>query len=108
MNKWECATPECKSVAIGVGGAVGLRAVGWFFEVGKGLFCPAHRPDPTLERARDVDGPFVCENAGPCRMCMADREASLLQYAIAGQLKIVTDYSKKKAEQWAPQEAKES
>jgi hypothetical protein len=39
---------------------------------------------------------------------MADREASLLQYAIAEQLKIVSGYSKKKAEQWAPQEAKES
>jgi hypothetical protein len=51
MNLWECAHPDCKSTAVGAGGAIGLRAIGWYFRPGSSLadnflFCPAHRPDP--------------------------------------------------------------
>jgi len=45
MNKWECEFPGCKSTAVGCGGAVGLRAIGWYFKPGPKIFCPNHRPD---------------------------------------------------------------
>lgn len=71
MNKWECDFPGCKNTAVGCGGALGLRAVGWYFNpprreplaeplqlgdvvsrvlatVGDRtprIFCPRHRPD---------------------------------------------------------------
>lgn len=47
MNRWECEHPGCNSRADGVGGAVGLRAVGWFVEVGRNfrLLCPWHWPE---------------------------------------------------------------
>lgn len=49
MNKWECEKQRCPAIAIGVGGARGLRAVGWFVShrLGGGplLLCPAHHPD---------------------------------------------------------------
>ncbi len=51
MNKWECEHPGCKRSCIGIGGAVGLIAIGWYFKPGKGIalsaqiYCPEHRPD---------------------------------------------------------------
>ncbi len=66
MNLWECDEPGCNRAAVGTGGAVGLRAIGWYFRVGPTLFCPWHRPDkiPCVE-----DG----ENKGkPCGPCAAE------------------------------------
>lgn len=76
LNQWECEHPGCKSTAVGVGGAVGLLAIGWWFELGPTLFCPAHRPAPIP--CRD-DG----DNRGkPCSQCAAEEDADLIQNAI--------------------------
>lgn len=50
MNQWDCQHPGCKRQAIGTGGAIGLQAIGWWFERGQGgsgprIYCPPHRPD---------------------------------------------------------------
>lgn len=47
MNKWNCEHPNCKNECVGTGGAVGLRAIGWFFEIGfsKNIYCPFHHPN---------------------------------------------------------------
>lgn len=82
MNKWECGTPDCNSVAVGVGGALGLRAIGWWFEKGAKPLCPGHRPDPTECRTGDVP----CGRKGPCPSCKAEMEANVLQYVLACEL----------------------
>jgi len=77
MNRWECDHPGCKVEAVGVGPAYGLRAIGWYFEIGKGLFCPSHRPDrvPCLDNEN---------NAGvQCSLCAADVTMAVLQKRIA-------------------------
>jgi len=76
-NRWDCDFPGCDLYVIGCGGAVGLRAIGWYFVPGFGnnLFCPQHRPDATTVRTRlhgDSDD-------GPCSSCQADAEAMELQ-----------------------------
>lgn len=71
MNRWTCDRPDCQTVAVGVGGAVGLRAIGWFFESGPRLFCPAHRPDAVGD---------------DCSHCIADILAFRYQDAIDSQL----------------------
>ena len=51
MNKWECDSQGCDVTAIGCGGAIGLRALGWQFEKGQRsdmmpvILCPEHRTD---------------------------------------------------------------
>lgn len=45
MNRWQCRQPGCDRAVTGCGGAVGLRAIGWYFEPGPMIFCPEHRPD---------------------------------------------------------------
>ena len=54
MNLWECERPGCKSTAVGCGGAIGLRAIGWQFiagetkmmmTLGPTILCPLHRTD---------------------------------------------------------------
>lgn len=75
MNLWECEHPGCKSTAVGVGGAVGLLAIGWYFRRGipSKLFCPIHRPDeiPCVE---------LGEHLGkPCPTCAAEKVACALQ-----------------------------
>lgn len=84
MNRWDCDAHGCKSSAVGCGGAIGLRALGWYFAPGVGMFdgptilCPAHRPDPepcTQEGNR--------ANAGkPCSVCVGERDANRLQEII--------------------------
>lgn len=76
MNVWECEYPGCHAVAWGCGGAVGLRAIGWYFEVGPVILCPRHRPDP-----------IQCteESAKPCSLCAAEREARFHQSCIAAE-----------------------
>lgn len=44
MNIWDCQHPGCSRVAYGVGGAVGLRAIGWYFKIGPVILCPQHHP----------------------------------------------------------------
>jgi hypothetical protein len=75
MNKWECDHPQCTSEAHGNGGAMGLRAIGWYFRPGPVLFCPRHRPDPTPCVDKASEG---CENE-PCSSCTADQEAQYWQ-----------------------------
>jgi hypothetical protein len=113
MNLWECDYrypngSRCKSTAIGCGGAIGLRAIGWHFAPGRivpddgtlegviesvfaslsranssRLYCPAHRPDPVAENERRPD----CKRArspseGPCSMCKGEIEADEWQTMI--------------------------
>lgn len=82
MNTWGCKHSGCKATASGVGGAMGLRAIGWFFDRGsQTLLCPEHRTDR-----------IPCRTEGhteqPCALCAGVREASLIQriiYAMTGQ-----------------------
>jgi len=79
MNLWECGEPGCTATALGEGGAIGLRAVGWYFEPGPVLRCPAHRPDGETERR------FMgCERpvGEPCSPCRAEMEAERYQVAM--------------------------
>jgi len=79
VNLWECEHPDCKNRVVGCGSAVGLRAIGWYFEIGSHIFCPAHRPDPApCHESGNV------ENADkPCSMCRAEAVATQLQTLIA-------------------------
>lgn len=45
MNLWECEHAGCKVTATGQGSAVGLLAIGWFFQPGPVILCPAHHPE---------------------------------------------------------------
>ena len=76
MNLWECNHPGCERTAVGCGSAYGLRAIGWYFEKGPQLFCPAHRPDKI--RCTE-DGPSHGE---PCSICAAEREQRRIQLMI--------------------------
>jgi len=77
MNKWECDardTAGCKATAVGTGGAVGLRAIGWYFKPGDcnnlngTLLCPVHRTDgeECLE-AFLYPGQEPDQHCGPCK-----------------------------------------
>lgn len=81
MNLWECGHVDvdgkrCKSTAVGTGGAIGLRAVGWFFNGTGHLYCPAHRPDKAVVKTEG------CGTQGPCSMCSAEADAALYQLRI--------------------------
>lgn len=77
MNIWQCDRPGCDRVCYGVGGAAGLRAVGWYFTPGMrdNCYCPAHRPDgiPCTEN----------EATQSCSWCAAEKEAKAWQAIIA-------------------------
>lgn len=77
MNLWECHHAGCKSTAVGSGGAIGLRAVGWHFEMGGLLMCPAHRPDKAP--CTDLRGANL---GAPCSLCPAEEEANRMQVLI--------------------------
>lgn len=101
MNLWECDEPGCTAKAVGMGGAIGLRAIGWFFQKGPRLFCPIHRPDGTKKRNPDWKGTSVrCKKRGKCGGCKAEEEADRLQYAVSKALGVDDDYLKGKAERW--------
>lgn len=77
MNRWDCDTAGCPRSVVGCGGAIGLRAIGWFVRfdaralTGPEIFCPAHRPDP-----------IVClenHDLAECAPCKAEREAKTIQ-----------------------------
>lgn len=80
MNQWNCDYPGCHCTAFGVGGARGLRAIGWEFIPGilrpvyisAKTFCPQHR--------RDISH-INCSEDGvtPCILCAAGFEAHRLQ-----------------------------
>lgn len=81
MNQWDCDHPGCTNSAIGVGGARGLRAIGWQFIKGHGFtvhprcYCPAHRTDLAGVVCRDERGSTTM----PCCLCAAQRDAERLQ-----------------------------
>ena len=76
MNLWACDHPGCTSKAVGVGPALGLRAVGWYVSppgtlaLAPVLLCPAHHPS---ESTADHD----------YESCPVRIEASRLQDLIA-------------------------
>lgn len=90
VNKWECshvhaedipdaqvkAGDRCKMIASGVGGGLGLRAIGWFYESGR-ILCPAHRPDP-----QPYCGDAYGNRGQPCSACRAESEAKRYQDAL--------------------------
>jgi hypothetical protein len=81
MNLWQCDVPGCKITASGTGGAIGLRAIGWYFLPGPVIRCPAHRPDsiPCIGDPRTTDDSV---RGQPCSQCQADIEAVIIQHAI--------------------------
>ena len=84
MNKWECEYPGCFHWVVGCKGAIGLRAIGWYFEIGSSIFCPQHRPDQILCFEND-------ENRGNlCSLCAADIEADKWQKVIENELRPTT------------------
>jgi hypothetical protein len=46
VNAWSCDRRPCGMKAVGVAGAAGLRAVGWYFSPGipPVILCPLHHP----------------------------------------------------------------
>jgi hypothetical protein len=81
MNLWECCEPGCPRKCVGCGGAIGLRAIGWYFVPGWGsnLFCPRHRPDGSTLRT-ELHGSQDGDDEGkPCSSCQADAEATEIQ-----------------------------
>jgi hypothetical protein len=77
MNLWECDYAGCKSTAVGCGGAAGLIAIGWWFQPGPTLLCPAHRPDKA-----PCDDEFTEIPGQPCSMCPAEDAAEKWQNRI--------------------------
>jgi len=104
MNLWECEHPGCKATASGIGGAIGLRAIGWYFQRGPRLLCPHHRPDGSKKRNPAYKGTSVrCKKRGNCGYCKAEEEADKLQYVVAQATGLKgrdTQYYKDKAERW--------
>lgn len=97
LNKWECEELGCDATAVGTGGAIGLRAVGWHFIPGAPLKCPAHRPDGSEKRIPEIP----CDKTGPCSACRAEEEADRLQYLVAQAVEISgIAFQKKYAERW--------
>ncbi len=96
LNKWECSHPGCTSTAVGVGGALGLRAIGWYFVPGPITRCPNHRPDLSTVKHEE------CEISGPCSYCRAEQEADIFQADIADVTSIDDrgDY-RRRADRWA-------
>jgi hypothetical protein len=79
MNLWKCDWQGCSRTCVGTGGAIGLRAIGWYFVPGfrDSCFCPAHRPDPVecLESDRDS-----------CPECAGELESDRWQGLISADL----------------------
>lgn len=89
MNKWICKHPECNNSAIGVGSAIGLTAIGWYFIPGGDILCPAHRPDGIT--CSDPDGTDYPD--GKCPFCKAQSETEKIQSMILSHKpKIMAEY----------------
>lgn len=82
MNRWVCQHPGCDEFVCGTGGAIGLRAIGWYFWPGwsNNLFCPRHRPDTMTD-----------PHGKECSMCRAETEALVIQGKIPGILENIQD-----------------
>ena len=89
MNTWQCSTEGCITTATGVGGGIGLVAIGWHFTRGvydssKGMIakplalCPIHYPG---EDTCDVDM-WVYSIDTPCIVCAARHAAHDWQQVI--------------------------
>lgn len=99
MNKWECGEQGCRSVAVGSGSGLGLRAIGWLVERGPKIRCPAHRPDAGTKKHPDG----MCDVEGPCSICTAEQEANRIQYRIVQFLELTgedLEYHRKQAARW--------
>src|SRR5512147_458074 len=88
MNKWECGEPGCDASVLGVGAAIGLLAIGWFFQPGTTSFgpvlrCPRHRPDGIP--CSTWSAPDEARTAS-CSPCAGERVAAHLQLLIAREL----------------------
>ena len=85
MNKWVCVEPGCTAVAIGIGPAFGLRAIGWTFQRGGPILCPAHRVDGVPfghpDRTRAAGD---CEEPGNCGACAGERDVAEYLYGGRG------------------------
>jgi hypothetical protein len=92
MSLWECQNPGCSRQCIGCGGAIGLRAIGWYFMPGPVIFCPAHRPDAKRCRVNEAGRPCLFGGEDhdqcpePCPYCTGVDEASWIQSQIPGVL----------------------
>jgi hypothetical protein len=75
VNVWECADVHCSRKCYGTGGAIGLRAIGWWFETGGAILCPQHRPAEGT-KCRETT------QSGPCQLCAAEIEAEKWQSLI--------------------------
>lgn len=76
MNLWSCANPACNRTVVGLGGAIGLRAIGWQVSFGGShpqIYCPEHRLDPMS---------CINTNRMPCTICTAEKTASAIQETI--------------------------
>jgi len=76
MNEWQCDYAGCRNKVVGLGGAIGLRAIGWYFAPGPSLRCPLHRPDPApcTDEATEAE-----QRPEACPMCSGDRDAQRWQ-----------------------------
>ena len=60
MNIWECEYRGCKHKCIGIGTAVGLRAIGWYVTkgfLGPVIYCPQHwdeGPEEAEKQAKEL------------------------------------------------------
>lgn len=77
MNLWNCQHAGCDRTCCGVGGAVGLRAIGWYFKRGPIIFCPEHRPDGINGKGKYLD----CHKKN-CPQCKGSQEAEKWQALI--------------------------
>lgn len=84
MNLWACDASGCDSTAVGAGGAVGLRAIGWYFAVGPRILCPTHHPDKLpCTNLPSMPTPEEQAQAGkPCSLCAAEAQAKRAQEAL--------------------------
>lgn len=78
MNQWDCDFRDCKSSAVGVGGAAGLHAIGWWFEPGPMIRCPAHWPESERRPCTDPYTPDG-EKLESCSLCPAEGRAEFWQ-----------------------------
>ncbi len=77
MNRWECDYIGCDRSVVAVGGAIGLRAIGWSYAPGARIRCPQHREDRVPCRERGNEGV-------PCALCAATEDAEEIQTVLDG------------------------
>lgn len=87
-NRWDCDYPGCTEYVVGLGGAIGLRAIGWYFKPA-GTRQGGHPLEPSIACPRHR---FDAERHGPnlrhpketlCGICPGQRDADRFQALIA-------------------------